>query len=304
MTWQQNVTLYQLRAFQAVMHHRNYTRAAVQLSLSQPSVSAHVHELERILGLPLFEQVGKRLIPTHAACVFEKHVEVVLADLELAAREIKALQSIECGCLELISSHTIANYLLPKMLGVYHARYPEVRISLAIKNSEAVCENVRRGLYELGTMESIYDNSDVELNCVPFYKDELVLIVSPWHPWARQEKLPLAALEKVPLLWREPGSGTRYITEKVLKQANIEPRVMIELGSNEALKQAVAANIGSAIISLAAVSTDVTAGLLAVVRFTDAPIERDFYVVYRRQGKLSPVTKTFLELLTHQDKSA
>src|SRR5579875_2493972 len=122
--WQHNVTLYQLRVFLAVLRHRNYTHAAEELHLSQPAVSAQVHELERLLGLPLFEQVGKRLVPTQAALMLEEHARKVMAEIEAAADALESLHRIEAGRLALVASTTIGNYFLPVALALFHRRYP------------------------------------------------------------------------------------------------------------------------------------------------------------------------------------
>lgn len=133
--WQQSVTLYQLRIFLAVARHRNYTHAAEELYLSQPSVSAQVHELERLVSLPLFEQVGKRLVLTQAGSLLEEHARRVLGDIEEAAVALGGLRRVETGHLVVVASTTVGNYLLPKVLGTFHARYPKVELTLELKNS-------------------------------------------------------------------------------------------------------------------------------------------------------------------------
>ncbi|MBX5450578.1 LysR family transcriptional regulator [Thermogemmatispora sp.] len=295
--WQHNVTLYQLRIFLAVLRHRNYTHAAEELHLSQPAVSAQVHELERLLGLALFEQVGKRLVPTQAALVLEEHARKVMAEIEAAADALESLHRIEAGRLTLVASTTIGNYLLPSTLALFHRRYPRVEIELAIANSQVVYEEVRTGRRELGLIESQIDSVDETLLLTPYRQDELVLIVPPWHPWAHLESVPLAALREVTLLWREPGSGTRSVVEAAFEQVGIQPTVTLELSSNEAIKRAVAANMGVAIISQAAVAAEVTAGWLSTVRIGDTALRRTLHLVQRRAARLSPVAQAFLALL-------
>jgi DNA-binding transcriptional LysR family regulator len=295
--WQQNVTLYQLRIFLAVLRHRNYTHAAEELHLSQPAVSAQVHELEHLLGLPLFEQVGKRLVPTQAALVLEEHARKVMAEIEAAADALESLHRIEAGRLSLVASTTIGNYLLPVTLALFHRRYPRVEIELTIENSQAVYEEVRTGRRELGLIESRVEALDESLLLTPYRRDELVLIVPPWHPWAHLESIPLAALREVTLLWREPGSGTRSVIEAAFQQAGIQPPVAMQLGSNEALKRAVAANMGVAIVSQAAVAAEVTAGWLSTVRIGEGALQRTLHLVQRRAGRLSPAAQAFLALL-------
>ena len=301
MAWQQQVTLYQLRVLLVVARHRNYTHAAEELYLSQPSVSAQVHELERLVGLSLFEQVGKRLVLTQAGEMLLVHAQKVLAGIEEAADALARLHQIETGCFALSASTTIGNYVLPRVLGTFHARYPGVEIWLDINNSEEVCEEVRQGRRELGLIESVLDDAQKDLVFTPYQDDTLVLIVPPWHPWAGQEQVPITALSQATLLWREPGSGTRSVIEAALHRANIRPSVIMQFGSTEAIKQAVAANVGVAIISQVAVAAEVTAGWLSTVRLADVILQRTFHLVRRRGGHLSPLAEAFLPLLLKKE---
>jgi len=301
--WHQQVTLYQLRVLRVVARHRNYTHAAEELYLSQPSVSAQVHELERLVGLPLFEQVGKRLVLTQAGEVLLAHAQKVLTGIEEAADALARLRHIETGCLSLCASTTVGNYVLPKVLGTFHARYPGVELVLDLKNSEEVCEVVRQGHRELGLIESDLGTQETDLLLTPYRDDELVLIVPPWHPWAGLDSVPSTVLAQATLLWREPGSGTRRVIEAALHKANIRPPITMQFGSTEALKQAVAANIGVSIISEATVAAEVTAGWLCTVHLTDLTLRRPFHVVRRHGGRLSPLAEAFLQLLLGEASS-
>ena len=295
--WQQQITLYQLRVLLVVARHRNYTHAAEELYLSQPSVSAQVHELERLIGLPLFEQVGKRLVLTQAGEVLITHAQNVLMGVEAAADALARLRHLETGCLSLSASTTVGNYVLPKVLGTFHARYPGAELVLDLKNSEEVCEAVRQGHRELGLIESDLGTQDTDLLLTPYRDDELLLIVPPWHPWAGLGSVPSTVLTQATLLWREPGSGTRRVIEAALSKAKVRPPITMQFGSTEAIKQAVAANIGVAIISQTAVAAEVTAGWLSTIHFTDLTLQRPFHLVRRRGARLSPLAEAFLQLL-------
>ncbi|GAC1357500.1 MAG: LysR family transcriptional regulator [Ktedonobacteraceae bacterium] len=301
--WQQQVTLYQLRVLLVVARHRNYTHAAEELYLSQPSVSAQVHELERLLGLPLFEQVGKRLVLTQVGEVLIAHAQKVLTGIEEAADALARLRHIETGCLSLCASTTVGNYVLPKVLGMFHARYPGVELVLDLKNSEEVCEAVQQGYRELGFIESALATEDTDLFLTPYRDDELLLIVPTWHPWAGLGSVPITSLAQATLLWREPGSGTRHVIEAALHKANVRPPITMQFGSTEAIKQAVAANIGVAIISQVAVAAEVMAGWLSTVHLTDLALLRTFHLVRRREGRLSPLAGALLQLLLGEESN-
>lgn len=301
--WQQSITLHQMRVFLAVARHRNYTHAAEELYLSQPSVSAQVHELERLVGLPLFEQVGKRLMPTQAGQLLEAHARSVLAEVEAAADALARLQRVETGRLLVVASTTVGSYVLPKVLGAFHARYPGVEVMLEVKNSEEVCEDVRQGYTELGLIESPVEQVGDDLQLSPYGDDMLVVIVPPWHPWAGLGEVPITALAEATLLWREPGSGTRSIVEAALQEARIRPRGVMQLGSTEAIKQAVAANVGISVLSHAVVSAEVTAGWLVTLRFSGVTLRRTFHLVQRRAEHVSPIVEAFLRLLLGEQES-
>jgi DNA-binding transcriptional LysR family regulator len=296
--WKQSITLYQLRVFLTVARHRNYTHAADELYLSQPSVSAQVHELERLIDQHLFEQVGKRLVLTQAGLLLEEHARRVLAAVDEAAEALDDMQGMQTGYLLVAASTTVGNYLLPKALGTFHARFPGVELKLEIKNSKDVCEDVRSGRVELGVIESTIESVDGDLLLTPYRDDELCVIIPPWHPWAGLDEVPVAALAQATLLWREPGSGTRSIIEAALRRAGINPNVSLQLGSTEAIKQAVAANLGISIVSQVAVSAEVTAGWLTTVRISGVALQRTFHLVRRRGGHQSLITEAFLRLLS------
>ncbi len=183
------------------------------------------------------------------------------------------------------------------MLGSFRAYYPNVELVLELKNSEEVCEDVRTSRIELGVIESTSEDANDDLLLIPFQEVELLLIVPPWHPWAGLGEVPLVFLAKATLLWPEPGSDTRSVVEAALQRARVRPCATIQIGDTEAIKQAVMANLGVAIVSQEAVSAEVTAGYLAAVRLANVSLRQTFHLVIRRGGHLSPVTEVFLRLL-------
>lgn len=294
---EQNITLYQLRVFLTVAHHLNYTRAAEELYLSQPSVSAQVHELEHLLGVPLFELVGKRLVLTQGGEVLQRHTAVVLSAVDEAVDAVTRLRSLTAGRLIVGASTTVGAYILPGVLGAYRGRYPEVEVQLDLMNSETICVQLREGRLEIGVVESAMPDISDDLHAEPYREDELVLIVPPWHPWAGLSEIPPSALTEATVLWREPGSGTRSAGENALRQLGVRPRRDMQIGGTDAIKQAVATNLGVAIVSLATISAEVTTGRLVALRLAEFPLRRTFHVVRRRTGHLSPAAEAFVHLL-------
>ncbi len=191
----------------------------------------------------------------------------------------------------------------PEVLGTFHARFPGVAALLEVKNSEKVCEDVRQGRAEPGLIESPVEQVSDDLQLSAYREDMLVVIVPPWHPWAGLGEVPITALAEVTLLWPEPGSGTRSIVEAALQEARIRPWVIMQLGSTEAIKQAVGANVGVSVLSQAGVSAEVTAGWLVTLRFSGITLQRTFHLVQRRAEYVSPIVEAFVHLLLGEHES-
>jgi len=293
-----HVTLRQLEIFEAVARHASITRAAEDLHLTQPAVSMQVKQLEHQVGLALTESAGRRLRLTPAGAELREHgrrIAEQLADLQAA---MDALRGLERGVLR-ISVVSTANYFLPPLLARYGQEHPGLRVQLQVGNRDAVLGALADNEADLAITGQPPDTAEVQAE--DFMDNPLVVIASPQHPLAQRARVPLAALGGQTLLVREPGSGTRAAMERHFSAHGLVWRAGSELGTNEAIKQAVRAGLGLGVVSAQTVELEVETARLAVLRIDSFPIVRRWFVVHRARKRLSPAAAAFRTLLLLQD---
>jgi DNA-binding transcriptional LysR family regulator len=295
------VSLHQMSVFRAVARHLSFTRAAEELYISQPAVSAHVRELERLYGVELFEQVGRRVRLTEAGKLLEEYADRLLALVEESRRALEELKGLERGHLAVGASTIPGTYFLPQALGCFKERHPGVEVALRIGDTHQVLGMMRRGEVELAVVGELQEVDGLQRQ--PYRSDELVLVVSPGHRWAQSGPGEIAELEKESFILREQGSSTRENAEALLRRAGIVPRIAMEWESTEAIKKAVEAGLGVTVLSAHAVALEVAHGLLAVVRHPALECRRQFYVVTQRDRRLSPAAREFAALLEEETAS-
>ncbi|MEK7815804.1 MAG: LysR substrate-binding domain-containing protein, partial [Pseudomonadota bacterium] len=241
-----HLTLRQLKVFESVARHLNYTRAAEELFLTQPAVSMQVKQLETSLGVALFEQLGKRIHLTEAGqevLGYARSITQQLDELEGVLNRIKGLGG---GRLR-ISVASTANYFIPTLLGTFSRRYPQVTVSLDVTNRETLLRQLTENSIDLAIMGQPPAGLDVEAQT--FMENPLVIVAPPDHPLARQAKIPLVRLQDEVFLVREPGSGTRIAMERFFAERDMHLKTGMEVGSNEAIKQSVQAGLGLGLLS-------------------------------------------------------
>lgn len=298
-------SFHQLELFYAVARQGSVTRAAEALHISQPAVSAQLAELERALGVPLLERLagGRGVRLTEAGLLVYEHAAHIFALAEDLERGIADLKGLRSGQLIVGASTTLGEYLLPPALGRFKARYPDIMVDLKISNTSRITELVRRGELDLGFVGEVADIP--ELAVEPFTEDTLVVIAAPHHPLLKQPRgaapippMPIVTLEDLQqhgFIAREAGSATRNVAERYLRQHGVEPRVLMELGSNEAVKHAVAAGLGVAILSRFAIQVELRAGTLCEVPVAGWDCRRPLSIIYRHDKKLTACELAFLE---------
>lgn len=285
----------QLRSFHAVATEGGFSRAAESIFLTQSTVSMQVKALERELGVRLFERLGRRVLLTQEGKSMLAYASRILTQAEAARRTMAAFRGLDSGELVVGASLTIGNYLLPELFGAFRRSHPGVRLVLDIAPTHRIAEQVAGGTLDLGLVEA--DVSDPELETRPFHTDELVLIVPPGHRWAERWWVAVGDLPEEPFLEREPGSGTREIVQGRLAEQGVRVEPALELGSPEALKRAVRAGLGVAIVSRATVDLELQYGALKAVQVRGLRLTRPFLTLLHRDKHLSPVLSAFLELL-------
>jgi len=287
-------TLRQLELFEAIARLGSFTRAAEELFLTQPTVSMQIKKLSNTVGMPLFEQVGKKIFLTdighelHRTCLgISEH----LSNFEMIAADMKGLKK---GKLRL-AVVTTAKYFAPRLLGTFCQKYPGVDVSLKVSNRERVLARLagnQDDLYILGQPPV-----DADVVAEAFLENLLVVIAPANHALAKMKKIPLERLAKEPFLLREPGSGTRIVTERLFNELGLKLKMRMELGSNEAIKQAVIGGLGVSVLSRHTLESDTPTKLFVVLDVQGFPIKRNWYFVYPAGKQLSIIARTFVEHL-------
>jgi LysR family transcriptional regulator, low CO2-responsive transcriptional regulator len=295
-----NATLHQLKVFEAVARNSSFTRAAEELFLTQPTVSMQVKQLAKVVGMPLFEQVGKRLFLTaagkelYATCrdVFDR-----LSQFEIAIADIKGLKQ---GTLR-IAVVTTAKYVIPRILGPFCQRYPGIDISLTVTNHQYVLDSLVDNRDDLYILSQLPDDSDAQVH--PFMDNPLVVLAPRNHPLAQEKQIPLARIAEEPFIMREPGSGTRKAVQKLFDEHNLPMKVKLDLGSNEAIKQAISGGLGLSVLSKHTLALEGLNNQLVILDVEGFPIERYWYVVYPSGKQLTAIAQAFFDYLLNEGKT-
>jgi DNA-binding transcriptional LysR family regulator len=257
------VTFEQLRIFVAVAEAMHFTRAAEALRLTQPAVSSAIAILEASTGVRLFDRLGRRIQLTHAGTLFLAEAKAILHRVADAETLLSDLSGLRRGRLALIASQTVGTYWLPPLLGRFAQAYPGLDLHVTIGNTAEVVASVRNGTTELGIAEGTVD--DPELSCIEIPGDRLVLVVGPEHPWFSRAAIQPGEIAETAWIVREVGSGTRALFEAAVAGFGHDPAaldVALTLPNGEAIRTALLASAGAAIISELVVASDLRHGAL------------------------------------------
>ena len=270
---------FRLKVFRAVAQHLNFRKAADQLFLTQPAVTLQIQALENELGVRLFDRTGGKVSLTPQGKILLNHANKLASIAAQAERELGTTQGTVSGELSLGVSTTIAQYVLPKLLGAYLAEHPQVQFSLRSGNTAEIVQLLLDGKVSAGLIEGPAQERGVHTE--PFMDDELVLIAPRDFESARISR---AQLQRLPLLMREQGSGSRRVVETALDKAGLKSKSfqkVMDLDSTEAIKSAVEAGLGVGFVSRWAISKELELGTLQVVAVGDLRITRHFTIITR-----------------------
>ena len=293
-TPQVRATLVQLRSLEAVARLGGVGKAAQALHLAQPTVSTQLRELSEAVGLKLFEPEGRGLRLTEEGELLLQAARDVFERWRRFEEEAAALRGLARGRLR-VAAVTTAEYFLPALLGTFARRYPGIEIELAVENRDAVVRRFERGDDELAVMMFPPEHLPIEVR--PFLENPLVVIAPRRHALAKRLRPRLEDLVNEPRLTRELGSGTRRATDAFLAGKGVEWPARMALGSNEAIKHAVAAGLGLAVLSRHALGPQSSRDGLVELRVVGLPVKRSWQVVWRRDRTLSRPARAFLDSL-------
>jgi len=287
-----------LDVFRKVVELKSFTKAAEAALLSQPTVSEHIRALEEELGLKLVDRLGRETEPTPVGRVLYTYAVRIIQLQQEALQAIARYNGALSGEVRIGASSIPGAYILPRLIASFCRQYPEVRPLVQISDSRATAARVLDGTFDLGLVGAVWNERGLHWSAL--FADTLVLAVPPQHPLAARAAVSAAELRNHPFIFREQGSGTRKVMARLLeahgyKEADLQERVT--LGSNEAVREAVKAGIGIAVLSARSLAQDAHAGTIVAVSLEDAAAERPIYLIQRRNREPSPVAAAFLEHL-------
>ncbi|HEY1016872.1 MAG TPA: LysR family transcriptional regulator [Herpetosiphonaceae bacterium] len=287
--------LQKLRMFVAAAHTRNFTRAAEQLDLTQPTVSQQIQTLERELGVQLFERLGRGIELTAAGRALLEPAEQMLALERAAEHAVRTAAGLHERTLHLGVGNTLATYILPDLLQRFGWEHPEFEVQIVTGNTDQLLDQVMSGQIELALVGSPLEHQQMRI--VPFLRTELVVIVAPDDPWAERQSVALADLAGRRMLVREAGSALQAATADLFQAAGAAPAQRMVLGNLEAIKRSVEVGLGVALVPAMVVRREVAAGQLRQLVLEGARVVRVYNVIHHRDRHTTRAAAMFLALL-------
>ena len=292
-----HLTLRQLKIFEAVARHLSFSRAADELHLTQPAVSMQVRSLEEAAGLPLTEQVGKRVFLTEAGEELARHARVIAQQLREVEESLAAMKGLRGGRLN-IGVVSTAKYFAPRLLTSFRHAHPDVELRLGVHNRGDIVRQLADNEIYLAIMGR--PPRELETVSEPFAENPLVFVAATDHPLAKAKNIEPQQLTEESFLLREPGSGTRAAMERFLADNGVVPQRTVEMTSNETIKQAVMAGMGISFISERTIVLELATGNIARLNVKGTPLKRHWYVVHRAEKRLLPVAQAFHQFLLQE----
>jgi len=294
-----NITIRQMRIFESVSRHLNFSRAAEDLHLTQPAVSMQIKQMEDQAGMPLFLHIGKRISLTETGKLILHHCLIILADMRAAEQSLSALVDGSVRHLR-IGLITSASYFFPRLINAFVRERGRIELHMTVRNREQLIGLLRNEEIDLAVMVQTPESH--LLVAEPFARNPFVLVASPTHALTHETDIPLTRILSECLIVRENGTDTRNVANQIFFGRETVPRLM-ELGCEEAIKQSVIAGMGISFLSAQAVQSEVRAGLLTILDVQGFPVERQWRLARRADRALPPAACDFRDFLL-EDGSA
>lgn len=293
------LSLRQLQVFESVARHLSHSRAAAELFLSQPAVSMQIKQAEQTIGIPLFEQAGKKIFLTEAGremLHYARSVVLLMQEMESVFDEMKGL---EHGHLNIAVVST-ANYFMPQLLAKFIQAHPKIKVSLSVANRDAVIKQLAENVADLAIMGQPPEGADMVAD--PFMENPLVVIAAPSHPLAKAKRIQPRQLASEIFLLREQGSGTRGVVERYFASHRLPLPSHMAMDTNEAIKQSVQAGMGIGIISSHGIALELETQRLVILDVEQFPIVRHWYIVQRKDKRASVAAQEFARFLAIESR--
>ena len=289
-----HATLRQLRIFESVARLGSYSRAAVEVHITQPAVSAQMRQLEALVGLPLIEQVGKTLELTAAGREVLQYSRRMLQEQHDAEKAVAAIRGVEAGELSIAVVST-AKYFAPRVLMEFWRAYPGLQLKLNIQNRDLTLRTIAANEVDLAIMGRPPEKTATVAE--KFAPHPHVIIAPADHPLAARRQIELEDIANEPFLVREPGSGTRLLTDKLFRRHGLKLEPRMEIASNETIKQAVIAGMGLSLLSAHTLGLEGRIGRLVALNVKGLPLVRSWHVIHRKGKRLTPAAAALREML-------
>ena len=285
-----NLTLRQIRIFLSAAKHLSFTRAAEELHISAPAISLQIKEMEEDIGVHLFTRENRKVALTSAGEYFLLYARRVTSTLNEANTMMERFRGTQFRHLK-IGMVSTAEYFLPKMLAEFKRDYPNLQVRVEIRNRPQLVELLRDGEIDIALMGR--PPKEIDTRVEPFANNPHVFIASPQNPLAGRLNIAAEALTEFEIIAREPSSGTRSIMKDYFAEHHISPIVSMEMSSNEAIKQAVIANLGISFVSLHTIGQELASNKIALLDIQDTPIMRTWHVVALSKRNASQAAEAF-----------
>ncbi len=296
-----HATLRQIQIFEAVARNLSFTKAAEELFLTQPTVSAQIKSFGEAIDMPLYEQIGRTIHLTDVGTMVARACREIINQLANLEMSIDDFRGMRRGRLR-IAVVTTAKYFAPVALGDFSRKYPQIELGLKVKNREVIYKRIEENLDDLYILGQA-PPSHLDLEIVPFAPNPLVVIAHSKHPLVGEKNIPLSRLAEEPMLMREPGSGIRSAVEQLFRENGLQIRERLTLESNEALKHAVYGRLGIAVVSMHALNLESDQGPLSILDVEGFPIQKQWNIVYPQGKALSMIAQEFLRFLIENGNS-
>lgn len=291
----------QLSVFEAVARHGNYTKAGEELFMAQPTVSVQMKKLTETVGTPLVEQIGKRIYLTEAGKMLYAVCQEVFGTLHTLDDKLNQLGGLSVGRLQLAVS-TTARHFAPRMLGDFAKHHPDIQLSLQIHNRQTLLERMADNLDDLYIFDIPPTPEEQAVVTQRILPNPMVALAPPDHPFAGRKQIPFAEFAALPFLMRESGSGTRMVAEELFAKHGLQAEVRMELGSNEAIREAIASGLGVSILSRYTLGQEAPAEKLAMLDVVGLPVEHHWVFAYPIGKQLPAIAENFMSFTRRESK--
>ena len=294
-----NATFRQLQVFESIARTGSFTAAANELFLTQPTISVQIKKLSEVVGTPLFEILGKKVHLTEAGKALLETAKTIFGTLDSFEMSIDEIKGMKKGHLK-ISGVTTVEYFAPRIIGNFCKKYPGISVSLEVTNRQRVLDRLADNKDDIYICGSLTDDYGIEETY--FLDNPLVILAAPNHPLVGEKNIPIDALAKEQFIMRESGCGTYLALDSLVEKKGMHFKSSMELGSNEAIKQAVISGLGVSMLSIYALTHELQSGELKILDVNGFPYKDSWHILHPKGKKLSVVAQAFYDYLLKEGR--